>query len=216
MIILIINCYVRSDSEHGMKEDRFMVSIPATFEGLDAMRQLKGKVRCNATCVFSLEQAVLAAKAGACAVSVGVGDISDYWRWKTGYESPAWDDRGVQLCSRIQMTLRCLNHTNTLTVAMNCRTVSQVLELVGVDCVALAPWMLCDLSSRSSSDVYCHLNLEPSRSERKAAGQHDHRSPWPTAAQELLEQAQSRNTDCLHKLSRAIKQDLTPFLAPEQ
>ena len=188
-----------------------MVSIPATLEGLEAIKQLNGIVRCNATCVFSIEQAVQAAKAGACAVSVGVGDVSDYWRWKTGDEAPAWDDRGVQLCSQVQATLRAMKYTNTLTVAMNCRTVSQVLELVGVDCLALAPWMLCDLSNRSSSDVYCRLCQEQSKPSSKTAFKHlEHDYPWPTSAQELLQQARSRNTDSLHKLNRAIKRGFTP------
>ena len=50
MFFVLLLCVVR---EHGMKDERFMVSIPATPEGLDAMKELRGSVRFNATCVFS-------------------------------------------------------------------------------------------------------------------------------------------------------------------
>ena len=195
--------------EHGMKDDRFMVSIPATPEGLEAMKKLNGSVRVNATCVFSLMQAIKAAEAGARAVSVGVGDLSDYWRWKTGYESPAWDDRGVQLCTSVQTTLRSLGHQNTLTVAMNCRTVSQVLELAGIDCIAVAPWMLYDLAGRSSCDVYRHLDDRPATRANKQMLRKKAFDPWPEDALVLLGQAQTRWSDCLVKLNQTITKKLS-------
>ena len=191
------------------------VSIPATPEGLEAVKKLNGIVKCNATCVFSLVQAIKAAEAGARAVSVGVGDLSDYWRWKTGDESPAWDDRGVQLCTEVQRTLRSLNRQDTLTIAMNCRTVSQVLELAGIDCIAVAPWMLYDLASRCSCDVYCRLTDRPSARPNRRMLRQKSFDPWPEDALALLDQAQTRSSDCLAKLNRTIAKKISPFLNTE-
>ena len=198
-----------------MREDRFMVSVPATVEGLRAVRSLAGVVRCNATCVYSLAQAVLAADAGACAVSVGVGDVSDHWHWKTGREAPAWEDRGVLLCSSVQMTLRTLEYTGTATVAAGCRTVAQVLELAGADCIALAPWMVHALARRDAADVYEHLPHHA----RIAADQYMLRpatlTVWPQDATELLRQERARTTECFNNVGRTVSNAIAPFVRLE-
>ncbi len=59
-------------------EDNIVVKIPITSEGLKATKELSGKgVSVNMTLIFSLNQAVLAAKAGADYVSPFVGRIDD-------------------------------------------------------------------------------------------------------------------------------------------
>ncbi|MEM2948407.1 MAG: transaldolase family protein, partial [Candidatus Anstonellales archaeon] len=55
-----------------------VVKVPITQEGLDAVRVLEKKgIRTNVTLVFSLSQALLAAKAGASYVSPFVGRLDD-------------------------------------------------------------------------------------------------------------------------------------------
>ena len=59
-------------------DDNVVVKCPLTLEGLKAMRHLSGSgIRVNATLVFSPEQAILAAKAGAAYVSPFVGRLDD-------------------------------------------------------------------------------------------------------------------------------------------
>ena len=56
----------------------FYVKIPATAEGLKAIRMLKGKaIRTTATAIFSTQQALLCAKAGADFVAPYVNKLSD-------------------------------------------------------------------------------------------------------------------------------------------
>ena len=59
-------------------DDNIVVKIPATFEGLKAVKTLTAeKIRTNVTLLFSPSQALLAAKAGATYVSPFVGRLDD-------------------------------------------------------------------------------------------------------------------------------------------
>lgn len=59
-------------------DSHIIVKIPMTIEGLQAVRELaKSKIRCNVTLCFSVNQAVLAAKAGAFVVSPFIGRLDD-------------------------------------------------------------------------------------------------------------------------------------------
>jgi transaldolase len=58
-----------------------VVKVPMTVEGLKTLKYCSGKkIRTNTTLVFSVEQAVLAAKAGASIISPFVGRIDDVGR----------------------------------------------------------------------------------------------------------------------------------------
>lgn len=58
--------------------DNIVVKVPITLEGLKAVRSLKAEgIRTNVTLVFSANQALLAAKAGASFVSPFVGRMDD-------------------------------------------------------------------------------------------------------------------------------------------
>jgi len=59
-------------------DDNIVIKIPATFEGLKAVKTLTAeKIRTNVTLIFSPSQALLAAKAGATYVSPFVGRLDD-------------------------------------------------------------------------------------------------------------------------------------------
>lgn len=59
-------------------DEHIVIKIPATFEGLKAVKELNRKnIKTNVTLVFSPSQALLAAKAGATYVSPFVGRLDD-------------------------------------------------------------------------------------------------------------------------------------------
>jgi len=61
-----------------LDQDKVVVKLPMTKEGLKACRQLTGMgIKTNVTLVFSASQALLAAKAGATYVSPFVGRLDD-------------------------------------------------------------------------------------------------------------------------------------------
>ncbi|HBL86031.1 MAG TPA: transaldolase, partial [Alcanivorax sp.] len=66
--------------------ERVLIKAAATWEGIQAARILEEEgVRCNLTLVFSAEQALAAAEAGATLISPFVGRIQD-WHVKRGLE----------------------------------------------------------------------------------------------------------------------------------
>lgn len=71
------------------------------FEGLKAIKELKGEVPTNATLVMSLSQAVLAAKAGATYASPFVGRVDDYIRKKLGIDGGRDDYLDAKLVRKI-------------------------------------------------------------------------------------------------------------------
>jgi transaldolase len=72
-----------------LNQDKVVVKLPMTKDGLKACKQLTGMgIKTNVTLVFSPNQALLAAKAGATYVSPFVGrldDISHTWTLSSRY-----------------------------------------------------------------------------------------------------------------------------------
>lgn len=69
---------VKQGVEYASWHEHVVVKVPMTTEGLKAIKALTAKgIRTNTTLVFSVEQAMLAAKAGATMVSPFVGRLDD-------------------------------------------------------------------------------------------------------------------------------------------
>lgn len=76
------NDIVRDAKNLSKLSDSIVVKIPLTYEGLKAIKILREEdIRTNATLIFSVNQALLAANAGADFVSIFLGRIED-----TGYD----------------------------------------------------------------------------------------------------------------------------------
>ena len=65
------------------------------------MLQSKHGVNCNLTLMFSLEQAIAAAEAGAFLISPFVGRIMDYYKAQTGRTYAGHEDPGVKSVQNI-------------------------------------------------------------------------------------------------------------------
>ena len=86
-LVPCVSAQVTAEDAEGMQKQavsyskwhkHVVVKVPMTVEGLKTLRFCKGKgIRTNCTLVFSVEQAVLAAKAGATMLSPFVGRIDD-------------------------------------------------------------------------------------------------------------------------------------------
>ncbi len=105
-----------------------VVKVPATEDGIKAIRQFKREgIRTNCTLIFSLGQALLAAKAGANYVSPFVGRIDDI------------SGAGIGLIEQIVKVFRYYNY-KTEVLAASIRHTRHVIECleVGAD-VATCP-----------------------------------------------------------------------------
>lgn len=69
---------IREGMEFATWAPNAVIKVPVTPDGIRALQHLRGKnIACNVTLVFSLPQALIAAKAGAAFVSPFVGRIDD-------------------------------------------------------------------------------------------------------------------------------------------
>lgn len=69
---------IKQGLQYASWHKNIVVKVPMTVEGLKALKALSAKkIRTNTTLVFSVEQAIMAAKAGATMVSPFVGRLDD-------------------------------------------------------------------------------------------------------------------------------------------
>ena len=121
---------------------RVVVKIPMTPEGMKAVKGLKKLgIRTNVTLVFSANQAILAARAGASYVSPFVGRIDDI----------GWD--GVELISTISKIFK-LHEIETKIIAASIRKPRHIVEcaLAGADIATVPYQVLLDAMKHPLTD----------------------------------------------------------------
>src|SRR5699024_2586107 len=93
--------------DHHIERERVLIKIAATWEGIEAARQLQAEgINCNLTLLFSMPQAVACAQAKVTLISPFVGRIYDWYKKNAADQ---WDeaanagpnDPGVQSVERI-------------------------------------------------------------------------------------------------------------------
>lgn len=107
-----------------------IVKIPMTVEGLKAVKVLSGEgIKTNVTLVFSVNQALLAARAGAAYVSPFLGRLDDI------------NENGAALISDIVQAFQMAGDIETKIIAASIRNVLHVTEcaLAGAD-IATVPY----------------------------------------------------------------------------
>ena len=146
-----VSAEVLSDKAEDMIEEgrilaalapRVVVKIPMTPEGMKAVKGLKKLgIRTNVTLVFSANQALLAARAGASYVSPFVGRIDDI----------GWD--GVELISTISKIFK-LHEIKTKIIAASIRKPRHIVEcaLAGADIATVPYQVLLDAMKHPLTD----------------------------------------------------------------
>ena len=146
-----VSAEVLSDKAEDMIEEgrilaalapRVVVKIPITPEGMKAVKGLKKLgIRTNVTLVFSANQAILAARAGASYVSPFVGRIDDI----------GWD--GVELISTISKIFK-LQEIETKVIAASIRKPRHIVEcaLAGADIATVPYQVLLDAMKHPLTD----------------------------------------------------------------
>ena len=138
----------------GIPKERILIKLAATWEGIEAARQLKADgVRCNLTLLFSFAQAVACAQAGVQLVSPFVGRILDWYKKSTGVASykPA-EDPGVVSVTSIYNYYKKFGHA-TEVMGASFRNHEEILELAGCDLLTISPQLLEELQNKSGSVV---------------------------------------------------------------
>ena len=137
----------------GVHIDRVLIKVTATWEGIEAARQLEAKgIHTNLTLLFSMAQAVACAQAKVRLISPFVGRIYD---WHKKHAGDSWNeagrtgenDPGVQSVTQIYQYYK---HFGIATEVMGAsfRNLDQITALAGCDLLTIAPELLAALAER--------------------------------------------------------------------
>ena len=135
-------------ADTGIGEDRVLIKVAATWEGIRATEVLEQRgIHCNATLIFSFEQARACADAGVFLISPFVGRITDWYTANTDLTitDPA-DDPGVQSVTRIYNHFKAHGY-GTVVMGASFRNTGQVEALAGCDRLTISPDLLQQLES---------------------------------------------------------------------
>lgn len=134
---------VREGREIAAIHPNMVVKIPMTDQGLIATRRLASEgIRCNVTLIFSPNQALLAARAGAAYVSPFVGRLDDI------------STSGVELISTVSQIFK-IHGIETEIIAASVRTPTHVIDcaLAGADIATIPFGVLKQMISHPLTDA---------------------------------------------------------------
>ena len=120
---------IQAEQYHSISKN-VTIKVPCTYEGLKACRELSERdIKVNVTLIFSLNQSILAAKAGATYISPFIGRCEDN------------DIDGIDLISSIRKVFNLNNITKTHILAASIRNVNHINDSykAGADIVTLPP-----------------------------------------------------------------------------
>ena len=130
-------------ADAGIGAERVLIKVAATWEGIRAAEVLEQRgIHCNATLIFSFEQACACADAGVFLISPFVGRITDWYTANTSLtiEDPT-QDPGVQSVTRIYNHFKA-HGFNTVVMGASFRNTGQVEALAGCDRLTISPELL--------------------------------------------------------------------------
>jgi transaldolase len=156
----IINLYEKA----GIPRERILIKLASTWEGFQAARVLeKEGIHINMTLMFSLPQAVEAAKANVTLVSPFVGRILDWYKKNTGTSSyaPA-EDPGVKSVTEIYYYFKKFDY-KTQIMGASFRNIDEIIELAGCDLLTISPQLMGELSSNT---ITINKKLDPSKASK--------------------------------------------------
>lgn len=132
--------------EAGVDVGRVLFKVAATWEGLQAAKQLEAEgLHCNLTLLFSLPQAVVAAENGVTLISPFAGRITDFYKARDKVDAfePSVDP-GVVSVRNIYNYYKKYGYS-TQVMGASFRTMMQVVHLAGCDLLTISPALLNEL-----------------------------------------------------------------------
>jgi transaldolase len=139
-------------ADAGIGRERILIKMASTWEGIRAAHTLERRgIHCNLTLLFSFEQAVACAEAGAFLISPFVGRIFDWYVANTDKKqyAPA-DDPGVQSVRRIYDWYK-RHGFETVVMGASFRNIGQIQALAGCDRLTISPELLAELEANTDA-----------------------------------------------------------------
>lgn len=131
---------------NGVSSDRVLIKVAATWEGIQAAKQLEEEgIQCNLTLIFSMAQAVACAESKVFLISPFVGRILDWYKAKQGVDHiPAEQDPGVLSVREIYHYYKSHGY-QTIVMGASFRTKEEIMALSGCDRLTISPALLQEL-----------------------------------------------------------------------
>ena len=140
--ILQANRIVQLYEEQNILRERVLIKIAATWEGIQAAKQLQEQgINCNITLLFSHCQAVAAAQAKAYLISPFVGRILDWYKEHFPDKDYKKDDPGVKFVKNVYSDYKHYQ-VETIIMGASFRNIRQIEELAGCDKLTISPLLL--------------------------------------------------------------------------
>jgi len=140
--------------EVGVKKERILIKVAATWEGIQAVKVLeKEGITCNATLIFSIAQAIACAEVGCTLISPFVGRIMDWHKRARGVDgfAPA-QDPGVMSVTAIYNYFKKYDH-DTIVMGASFRNTEEIRELAGCDRLTISPKLLEELTNGTKGQL---------------------------------------------------------------
>ncbi|QTM69363.1 transaldolase, partial [Buchnera aphidicola (Hormaphis cornu)] len=134
----------------GIHRERVLIKLAATWEGIQAAKQLKfDNIQCNLTLLFSFAQARACADANVFLISPFVGRIYDWYDKNRSFKI---NDRNID--PGVSSVIKIFNYYKqhdykTIIMAASFRKIEQILALSGCDFLTISPFFLKILSTNN-------------------------------------------------------------------
>lgn len=148
-------------AENGVSSDRVLIKVAATWEGIQAAKQLEQEgIQCNLTLIFSKAQAVACAESNVFLISPFVGRILDWYKAQQGVDHiPAESDPGVLSVREIYQYYKTHGY-NTIVMGASFRNKEEIMALSGCDRLTISPALLQELQETEAELAIALPNIE--------------------------------------------------------
>lgn len=162
----------------GVHIDRILIKIAATWEGIEAARQLEQRgIHTNLTLLFAFCQAAACAHANVQLISPFVGRIYDWHKKQAG---PQWNeeahrgtnDPGVQSVRHIYAYYK-QHGIQTEIMGASFRNTAQIMALAGCDLLTISPNLLAQLAATPAAVTEPPLRSEQAQQTFIAVPEHN-------------------------------------------
>ena len=137
--------------KEGIKRERVLIKIAGTWEGIEAIKELKKQgIQTNLTLIFSMTQANAASLNGATLISPFVGRVYDWNVKKSQRDFSSEEDPGVLLVKNIYHSFKNAGRKTEI-MAASFRNRGQIESLSGCDFLTISLKFLSEFSKTKTN-----------------------------------------------------------------
>ena len=153
-------------AERGIGREKILIKVAATWEGVEAARQLQHDgIDCNLTLIFNRTQALACSEAGAFLISPFVGRILDWYVARGETPASIDADPGVVFVRGVYDEFK-RRGSSTVVMGASFRSTAQIEALAGCDRLTISPDLLEKLDADHGELA---RKLAPGKAETGAA-----------------------------------------------